>query len=161
MSAIELNLGANEGCAPPAPEGGFSTGWESCGGTKAGRGTPRRDGPDLTGCEAVRLTTRGIAELNSGELWPLNARILLLAPHALTKGCLRMTERTTQLEAALSAQSALIEEAQAEIINYLSGQIGSPEFIDRIIRLLDGPRQRDVQRQAREALGDEEPGNIA
>jgi HEAT repeat protein len=107
------------------------------------------------------LTTRGIAELNSGELWPLNARILLLAPHALTKGCLRMTERTTQLEAALSAQSALIEEAQAEIINYLSGQIGSPEFIDRIIRLLDGPRQRDVQRQAREALGDEEPGNIA
>jgi hypothetical protein len=27
-----------------------------------------------------------------------------------------MTERTTQLEAALSAQSALIEEAQAEII---------------------------------------------
>jgi hypothetical protein len=33
-----------------------------------------------------------------------------------SEGFLRMTERTTQLEAALSAQSALIEEAQAEII---------------------------------------------
>jgi len=71
-----------------------------------------------------------------------------------------MTERTTQLEAALSAQSALIEEAQAEIINYLSGQTGPPEFIDRIIRLLDGPQQREALRLAREALG-EDFGNNA
>jgi HEAT repeat protein len=72
-----------------------------------------------------------------------------------------MNDRLAELESAIRVQADLIVDAQAEIINYLSGQIGSPEFIDRIIRLLDGPRQRDVQRQAREALGDEEPGNIA
>jgi hypothetical protein len=99
-------------------------------------------------------------ELNSKELCSLSARVLFLAPHALTKGFLRMTERTTQLEAALSAQSALIEEAQAEIINHLSGQIGSPEFIDRIIHLFDGPQQREALRLAREALG-EDFGNNA
>jgi hypothetical protein len=77
-----------------------------------------------------------------------------------SEGFLRITERNTQLEAALSAQSALIEEAQAEIINYLSGQIGSPEFIDRIISLFDGPQQREALRIAREALG-EDFGNNA
>jgi hypothetical protein len=73
----------------------------------------------------------------------------------------RMNNRLAELESAVRVQAELIVDAQAEIINYLSGQIGSPEFIDRIIHLFDGPRQRDVQRQAREALGDEEPGNIA
>jgi hypothetical protein len=72
-----------------------------------------------------------------------------------------MNNRLAELESAVRVQAGLIVDAQAEIINYLSGQIGSPEFIDRIIHLFDGPRQRDVQRQAREALGDEEPGNIA
>ena len=72
-----------------------------------------------------------------------------------------MTDRTTKLESAIRGQAALIRDAQAEIINYLSEKIGSPEFVDRIIRLFDGPRQREVQRQAREALGDEEPGNTA
>jgi len=71
-----------------------------------------------------------------------------------------MTERTTQLEATLSAQSALIEQAQAEIARYLSKEIESPEFIDRIIRLLDGPQQREALRLAREALG-EDFGNNA
>jgi hypothetical protein len=49
---------------PLSPDGGFSTGWESCAGMKRGRGdTPwrPRDGPDLTACEAERLTTRGMA----------------------------------------------------------------------------------------------------
>jgi hypothetical protein len=72
-----------------------------------------------------------------------------------------MNNRLAELESAVRVQADLIIDAQAEIINYLSGQIGSPEFIDRIVRLFDGPRQRDVERQAREALGDEEPGNIA
>jgi hypothetical protein len=62
-------------------------------------------------------------------------------------------ERTIQLETALSAQSALIEEAQAEIARYLSKQMESWEFVDRLIRLLDGPRQREAKRLAQEALG--------
>jgi hypothetical protein len=37
---------------PLRPDGGFSTSWESCGGTKRGSGMPRRDGPDLTVSEA-------------------------------------------------------------------------------------------------------------
>ena len=72
-----------------------------------------------------------------------------------------MNDRLAQLEAAVRAQAALIRDAQAEIINLLSTEIGATEFTDRIIRLFDGPRQREVQRHAREALGDEEPGNIA
>jgi hypothetical protein len=66
-----------------------------------------------------------------------------------------MTERTTQLEAALSAQTALIEEAPAEIARYLSKEIESPEFVTRLIRLPDGPQQREAPRIAREALGDD------
>lgn len=72
-----------------------------------------------------------------------------------------MNDRIAELEAAIRAQALLISEAQAEIMNYLSEKIGSPEFVDRIIRLFDCPRQREVQRQARKALSDEEPGNIA
>jgi hypothetical protein len=72
-----------------------------------------------------------------------------------------MNDRIAELEAAIRAQAALIREAQAEITRYLTKETESPQFVDRIIRLFDGPRQRDVQRQAREALGDEEPGNIA
>jgi hypothetical protein len=33
---------------------GLRCGWVSCGGTKAGRGTPRRDEPALTTWEAER-----------------------------------------------------------------------------------------------------------
>jgi hypothetical protein len=65
-----------------------------------------------------------------------------------------MTERVIQLEAALSAQSALIGEAQAEIARYRSKEMESQEFIDRLIQLLDGPQQREAQRLAREALGE-------
>jgi hypothetical protein len=45
-------------CSHRGPDGGFSTGWESCGGMKRGREKPRRDGPDLPASEAERLTTR-------------------------------------------------------------------------------------------------------
>jgi hypothetical protein len=69
-------------------------------------------------------------------------------------------ERIIQLESALSAQAALISEAQAEITRYLSKEIESPALVDRLIRLLDGPQQREAQRLAREALG-EDSGNIA
>jgi hypothetical protein len=69
-------------------------------------------------------------------------------------------ERTIQLETALSAQSALIEEAQAEIAQYLSKEMEALEFVNRLVRLLDGPQQREAQRLAREALG-EDFGNNA
>jgi hypothetical protein len=72
-----------------------------------------------------------------------------------------MNNQIAELEAAIRAQAALIRDAQTEITNYLVKQIEAAEFTDRIIRLFDGPRQRDLERQAREALGDEEPGNIA
>ena len=66
-----------------------------------------------------------------------------------------MNDRLAELEAAIRAQAALICDAQVEITNYLSGEIGSPELTRRLLRLFDCQRQRDVQRKAREALGDE------
>jgi hypothetical protein len=71
-----------------------------------------------------------------------------------------MTGRTERLEPAIRAQGALIADAQMEITNYLTKKIEAPEFVNRIIRLFDGPEQREAQRLAREALG-EEPGNVA
>jgi hypothetical protein len=52
-------------CSHWGPDGGFSTSCESCGGMNRGRGTPWRDGVDLTACEAERLTKRDMLELNS------------------------------------------------------------------------------------------------
>jgi hypothetical protein len=46
------------------------------------------------------------------------------------------------------------------VTRYLSKEIEAPELVDRLIRLLDGPQQREAQRLAREALG-KEPGNVA
>jgi hypothetical protein len=48
-------------CSHLGPDGGFSTGWESCGVTNRGRVALRRDGPDFAACEAERLTTRGMS----------------------------------------------------------------------------------------------------
>jgi len=56
-----------------------------------------------------------------------------------------MNDRLAKLEAAVRAQADLIIDAQAEIINYLSGQMTSPEFVGRIIRLFDSPHQREVE----------------
>jgi hypothetical protein len=74
-----------------------------------------------------------------------------------SRRCDTMDDRIAELEGAIRAQAALIRSAQEEVINHVSAKIGILEFADRIIRLLDGPRQRTVQRQARDALGDEEP----
>jgi hypothetical protein len=67
-----------------------------------------------------------------------------------------VTDRLAELESAIRAQAALICDARVEITNYLSGEIGSQDFADRIIRLFDGSRHRHVQRHAREALADGE-----
>ena len=61
-----------------------------------------------------------------------------------------MTDRNSKPQFAL--RDALIAAAQAEVERYLVKQIEAQEVVDRLIRLLDGPRQREVQRRAREAL---------
>jgi hypothetical protein len=66
-----------------------------------------------------------------------------------------MTGRTEQLEPAIRAQNALISEAQAGITRYLAKEIEAPELVDRLIRVFDGRAQREAQRLAREALGEE------
>jgi hypothetical protein len=71
-----------------------------------------------------------------------------------------MTGRTELLEPAIRAQGALIVEAQREIERYLTKEIESADLVNRLIRLFDGPEQREAARLAREALG-EEPGNVA
>ena len=61
-----------------------------------------------------------------------------------------MTDRNSKPQLAL--RDALIAAAQAEVERYLVKQIEAQEVVDRLIRLLDGPRQREVQRRAPEAL---------
>jgi hypothetical protein len=73
----------------------------------------------------------------------------------------RMNDRTTELESAVRAQSALIFEAQTLLAAYLAKDLESPALIDRLSRLLNGPQEREADRLAREALGENEPGNIA
>jgi hypothetical protein len=72
-----------------------------------------------------------------------------------------MNDRIAELEAAIRAQAVLICDAQVEITNYLSGEIESPELVNRLIHLFDCQRQRDVQRKAREALSDEELAQLS
>ena len=72
-----------------------------------------------------------------------------------------MIDRTAEFEAAIRAQAGLISEAQELLTRYLSKDIESPALIDSLLRLLDGPQQREAERLAREALGEAEPGNIA
>ena len=67
-------------------------------------------------------------------------------------------ERTVKLEAALRAQTALVFDAQAKIARYLAKEFEQLDLVDRLIRLFDGPEQREAQRQ--EALG-EDFGNNA
>jgi hypothetical protein len=71
-----------------------------------------------------------------------------------------MTERTAQLEGALRANQALIVEAQAAIEGYLTKQIDQATLVDRVIRLFDGPEQREAQRLSSKAFG-EDFGNNA
>jgi hypothetical protein len=47
-----------------------------------------------------------------------------------------------------------------EVERYLTKQFEASELVDRLIRILDGPEQREAQRLAREALG-EDFGNNA
>jgi hypothetical protein len=71
-----------------------------------------------------------------------------------------VTDRTAKLEAALRAGDALIVEAQILLTRYLAQEIETPALIDGLRKLLDGPQQREAQRLAREAMG-EDFGNNA
>jgi hypothetical protein len=72
-----------------------------------------------------------------------------------------MTDRTAEFETAIRAQAGLISEAQELPTRYLTKDIEAPALIDGLLKLLDGPEQREAERLAREALGEKEPGNIA
>ena len=72
-----------------------------------------------------------------------------------------MTERTAQLEAALRVNAALRVQAERLIAAYIAPESDRVAIISELIRLFDGPAQREAQRLTREALGEEEPGNVA
>jgi hypothetical protein len=68
-------------CTHCGPEGGFSTGWESCGGTKNGSGELgglRHERPALTTREAERLTTRDMLTLWVVDTEGLTLKMLFL-----------------------------------------------------------------------------------
>ena len=66
-----------------------------------------------------------------------------------------MTDRTAEFDAAIRAQDALIAGAQDLLTRYLAKEIEAPALIDGLLRLLDGPQQREAQRLACEALTEE------
>jgi hypothetical protein len=67
-----------------------------------------------------------------------------------------MTDRTTELEAAVRAQDALIAEAQRLLRAYVETKRVHPDaVINDLLWLFDGPRQREAQRLVREALGED------
>jgi hypothetical protein len=68
-----------------------------------------------------------------------------------------MSDRTAEFEAAIRAQAGLISEAQELLTHYLAKQIEAPALIEGLLKLLDGPEQREADRLAREALGEKEP----
>ena len=71
-----------------------------------------------------------------------------------------MTDRITELEAAVRAQDALIAAVQRLLTRYLAKEVESAELMNNLLTLLDGPQQREAQRLVREALG-EDFGNNA
>jgi hypothetical protein len=74
-----------------------------------------------------------------------------------------MVDRTAKLEAALRVNAALVVHAQRLIAAYTAPESDRAAIISELIRLLDGPAQREARRLAPEALGeakgveDEEP----
>jgi hypothetical protein len=71
-----------------------------------------------------------------------------------------ITPRETQLNAALAANVALRVQAERLIAAYVAPECDRPAIINELIALFDGPEQREAQRLAAEALG-EDFGNNA
>jgi hypothetical protein len=59
---------------------------------------------------------------------------------------------SAELEAALRANLALIEDAQRLLTRYLAKQVEAPALIDSLLLLLDGPQQREAKELAEKAL---------
>jgi hypothetical protein len=71
-----------------------------------------------------------------------------------------MTAREIQLEAALRVNVALRVRAERLIAAYVSPESDRAAIINELITLFDGPAQREAQRLASEAFG-EDFGNNA
>jgi hypothetical protein len=71
-----------------------------------------------------------------------------------------MVDRTAKLEAALRANAALRVQAERLIAAYVSPESDRAAIINELITLFDGPAQREAQRLASEAFG-EDFGNNA
>jgi hypothetical protein len=69
-------------------------------------------------------------------------------------------KRTIKLETALWANVALIASAKRLIATYVAPESDRAAVIDQLLTLFDGPEQREAERLAREALG-EDFGNNA
>jgi hypothetical protein len=65
-----------------------------------------------------------------------------------------MADRTARLEAALRANAALRVEAERLIAAYVAPESDSGSIINELIALFDGPQQREAQRLASEASGE-------
>ena len=59
---------------------------------------------------------------------------------------------SAELESALRANLALIEDAQRLLTRYLTKEIEAPALIDNLLALLDGPQQREAKELADNAL---------
>jgi hypothetical protein len=63
-----------------------------------------------------------------------------------------MVDRIAKLEAALRVNAALLVHAQRLIAAYIAPESDRAAIISELIRLLDGPAQREAKRLAEEAL---------
>ena len=71
-----------------------------------------------------------------------------------------MNDRTAELEAAIRVNVALRVRAERLIAAYVSPKSDRAAIINELITLFDGPAQREAQRLASEAFG-EDFGNNA
>ena len=63
-----------------------------------------------------------------------------------------MTRSETKLVAALLANVTLRVEAERLVAQYVAPESDRPAILNGLIRLFDGPRQRDAKRLTEEAL---------
>ena len=124
---------------------------KGCGGTKRGRGTPRRDDRDLTVSKAECLTTRDMAGNQLERTVTSLTRLSGNTSHP-TKVSLEMTPRETTLTAALDANAARRVQAERLIAAYVAPESNRAAIVNELIALFDGPQQREAQRLAAVAL---------
>jgi hypothetical protein len=65
-----------------------------------------------------------------------------------------MVDRIAKLEAALRVNASLLVHAQRLISAYIAPESDRAAIISELIRLLDGPAQREAKRLAKVALGE-------